>query len=552
VVDVAPDLANDTVNDEGSPDLVDLADDVPPDTDTAEPQDTFELPDNKEEGLPTFLHVPFTRPEEGEPITAEERAAFTRKILKLLRDIKYFDYILYTTHGVDASTGMKDWQFWYNEHFKKEGDLVTFYHPVNLNDGGHNLHIPFSRALGNILSAHVLVEDATIALAAEKLCKGMSASMLGMVHDENDPLPHLMSRNIAAFNHEFLTHDGKKKAVDYSGWFSPYERWNCSRFAYENNPYWGTVWVTNMRSKDDVPHIFRLVPMVRYAVAHSSSDAVKEACGETLQLLEAFAKDIVDSEQRIRTKDAEGVPFLPGFTGDATADKERGDLASFVHYESLIPMGECNARRSAELIGYHEPVKEECGRGEPNMYDEVAFQLNSYNLRICRFFHVAHVANALVNQDDMGAFKLLDGLDERMTQEKSRPPEKMKTDPPKYMRDLALYLVQAATFGFPLTNAEARLIMEHYERSAAEMPAWPFWDPWAESVSEGDHGGYRPPSCKGSGEELSCWFGVEDLAQLFESCWSPFANPAGASYVDCEIVKDPSKWDDPAAATEGN
>jgi hypothetical protein len=54
-------------------------------------------------------------------------------------------------------------------------------------------------------------------------------------------------------------------------------------------------------------------------------------------------------------------------------------------------------------------------------------------------------------------------------------------------------------------------------------------------------GGYRPPSCKGDAGAVECWFQVEDLAQIFETCWSPFVNPSGKKWVDCEIVRDPSQ-----------
>ena len=38
--------------------------------------------------------------------------------------------------------------------------------------------------------------------------------------------------------------------------------------------------------------------------------------------------------------------------------------------------------------------------------------------------------------------------------------------------------------------------------------------------------------------------GIEDMALLFEYCWSPFRNPAGVEFVDCDILSDPSQWDD--------
>jgi len=490
-------------------------------------------------GLPDSLNITYNRADQGTPLTDEEIKTFTRKILSFLKQVKYFDYVLYTTHGVDASTGKRDWQFWFGEHFKKEGDKVTFYHPVNLTDGGHNLHIPMSRVTGDVIAAYLLTDDATAALAAEKLCKGFSASMLGQVYDENDKLPHIMARNVVAFNHEFTTHDGKRKAVDYSGWFSDYERWNTNRFKYVNNPYWGEVWVTNMRSKDDVPHIFRLIPILRYAAVQAKAATVKDACGEALTLLEGFAKDIVDSDYRIRAKNKNGELFIPGYTEDKELNKKQGDLASFINYRDYIPNGECNARRSAELIGYHKPINEDCGRGEPNSYDQISFGLNSYNKRICRYFHVSHIANALVNRDDEAAEKLMSGLEERMTQEKALKEDEMRTEPRNYYLDLALYLAQSHAYGYPLTSEEARTIQEFYGRAVDRTATWPYWDPWASAVPDGELGSYRPSSC----DNDVCWWKVEDFAQIFETRWSPFINPASARYVDCDIVRDPSKWD---------
>jgi len=84
------------------------------------------------------------------------------------------------------------------------------------------------------------------------------------------------------------------------------------------------------------------------------------------------------------------------------------------------------------------------------------------------------------------------------------------------------------------------MVQDHYGRAVDELASWPYWDPWAATVPDGELGAYRPPSCKGSGADESCWIGVEDLAHVFESCWSPLVNPAGARWVDCDIVR--TEW----------
>ncbi|HOH76560.1 MAG TPA: hypothetical protein PLB35_04840 [Myxococcota bacterium] len=541
--DTAMDAADpETTGDEGSkPDLIMDAETVDPDDARDDAADAF---DATPDGLPETLALEFTRPDEGDPVSQADIDAFTRKVMRFLRDVKYFDYVLYTTHGVDASTGKRDFQFWYNERMRKEGDLVTFYHPVNMTDGGHNLHIPMSKLLGNLMAAYMLTGDATAGLAVEKLCKGFSASMLGMVHDENDDLPHLMTRNVVMMAHEFTTHDGKRKAVDPSGWYSAYERWNCDRYQITENPYWGEVWVTNLRSKDDVPHILQMIPNLRYLVETAPAGATLDACTETLTLLEAFTKDIVDHDYRIRTKDFDGTLYEPGYTGDAETDQNQGDIGSFTYWRDFIPMAECNARRASMLIAYKKPGEESCGRGEPNDYDDIAFMNNGYNKRICQFFHLAHIANALVNHDNGEAALLLDGMAERIAEDWALAPNQDKIQVDDYTRNVALLAAQASVFGYPLTSAEVRLIHTYYGRTPDKIADWPYWDPWAETVPQGDLGAYRPPDCEGEGDAKLCWTRIEDMGALWEYCWSPLKNPTGRQWVNCDIVRDPESWDD--------
>ncbi len=525
----------------------DVASDVPPDlpADTpgdAPPDSPTDAVDILPEGFPSSLPFAYNRDDPGPPVPAADVTAFTHRIMALLKQVRYFDYVLYTTYGADVSSKMPDWQFWYCENFRKEGDKVTFYHPQNLNDGGHNLHSPMSHVMTDVLSAWAVTQDATAALAAEKLCKGMSASMLGMVHDKDDPLPWLMSRNVVpASVQESRTHDGKLRAVDPSGWWSSYERWNCYRFEYQDNPELGAMWVTNMQSKDDVHDVFLMVPTLRLVLDGAPSGPAKEACARTLGLLEQFAGDIVDSDYRIRSKDADGQPFLPGYTADDAVNAKQGDVSSFIWWRDIFPKGECNQRRGSELVARHHAVNEDCGRGEPNDYDDLAFQGNSYNKGICRGYHVAHLANSLVNRD-ADAELLMDGLDQRIQLDEALAPDKYQTSVSNWWRDLSVYLVQADAYGLPLRSDEVRKIHQYYGASIDRMSAWPYWDPWASTVPDGELGSYRPADCTGSGDTLDCWFGVEDLAMVFHTCFSPFRNSSGASWVDCSVVRDPLQW----------
>ncbi len=103
-----------------------------------------------------------------------------------------------------------------------------------------------------------------------------------------------------------------------------------------------------------------------------------------------------------------------------------------------------------------------------------------------------------------------------------------------WQRDMAVLLVQSASLGLPLTAAEARHVQQYWKQAATELSAWPNWDLWA--LPDGEYGGaYRPGTSQAA-------VPTEAFGLFFEYCNSPFKNPAGATFVDCAVVADPTKW----------
>ncbi len=92
------------------------------------------------------------------------------------------------------------------------------------------------------------------------------------------------------------------------------------------------------------------------------------------------------------------------------------------------------------------------------------------------------------------------------------------------------------------------MVQTFWDKTAEELKAWPNWDLWDESVPDGSYGGwtnwdwgisenpveqsltqFRPAT---SVEAIP----VQWFTTLFEYCASPFKNPAGAAFVDCELL----------------
>ncbi len=489
------------------------------------------------ETLEQALSFEFVRTDDSEPLEEEQTRQFSETMRDFYRSTGYFDWLLRMSHGVDASTGKRDYRLWWGDtHALKENGVVTIVHDYSEEHGGHNILKSNSMILASVIGGYLITGDATLAKLSELYCKGISSTMLGMVHDESDDIHHLMARNVVTFNHEYTTHDGYSKAVDYSNWFFSYDRWNCSRFQYVDNPYWGEVWVTNTRSKDGMGYLFLATSAVREAMLRAGDEAVRDACGETFELLQEFAGDIVEHDDRIRTKDADGVAYIPGAdTGPPEADT--GDLASFTAWDLLFPDAECNNKQVVRLIAHDEPRETPCTPfgGDP-IYEIQSIQHNAPNGHIMRAYHIALIRWALNHGYDDMARTSLEGLEERFERDRTMDLSKVNSAPDRWLRDIAINWIQAAGAGYPLTAEEVRQVHEYFTRAVETFSAFPEWNLWDASLSDGEYD-WKPPSSKtlDSGEQIQ-WMGAESMGLLLEYCLSPYKNPAGVDLVDCDIL----------------
>ena len=480
---------------------------------------------------PRELPFVFTRPAAGEPLSDAEVTEFTKQVSGLWKKIGWARWLLRTSTGVDPSTGKEDYLAWYNDvHALKEGDTVTF----RQTGGDHNMWIPGSKILSQVINGCALTGEWDQCKLAEQYCKGLTASVKGFIWDEDDPAPFLMARAVFPMDQEFTLDeetwkdDGRKKNVEFSGAYVVWDGWNAHTFEWPHNPTWGYMWVTNMRSKDDVCAIVRTTLFLPYIIADAPYDWVRDACQETMDTMVGFNKDIVDYGYYIRTKDADGTARL----------EEVEDLGNYVWYSDLDPLSECPARLATDLIAYNEPLTNDCGSGFGSVYDMVAPGGNHYNYPIIWNYHMAALGNAMVHGYNDIAYNLLGGLAERLDTYLDPETKEPGIDHHAWQRDMAVLLVQSAAVGLPLTADETRHVHKHWLKGVEELTDWPNWDLWSPDVPDGEYpagNGMRPPS---SDEGLP----RDAIALFLEYCNSPFRNSDGAKFIDCDIVADPEKW----------
>ncbi|MFT6398099.1 MAG: hypothetical protein ACJAYU_002854, partial [Bradymonadia bacterium] len=337
VEDTGPDSVDDTVDDLG-PDLSRLPESVP-----------FEI----------------EREENGVTPTAEEIADFTTAITGMWADSEYFRWVRMTSHGVDASNdeGWFHYALWWQDtQAYREGDTVRWEHTGRAD----NLTLRTCKVLTNAIAGYLMTGDDDMRWVVEEYSRGLAALAMVQEFGEDDPAPYLQARAPFTRNHSFETVGGRQVAIDYDPVRRDENNWNAAIIHNPDNPHWGDVHFVNQRSKDDLPHMFRTMPMLMRAAQDAPDESVREAAELALDYLRGFAQDVIDTGYQIRTKYADGEPVLP-----VQEDGTIKDLASLVFWDPILPDAECPAKYSADLAATGESSFN-CGSGRVNAYENIA------------------------------------------------------------------------------------------------------------------------------------------------------------------------------------
>jgi len=355
----------------------------------------------------------------------------------------------------------------------------------------------------------------------EQYSKGVSAQFAGMVWDSTDTARTIMARAVIPFDHTRVLDTGDTVAVDYSAWRRPTDSWNRQTIRIPANPYWGEVWVRNMRSKDDLPNLFRAGVWLGWTARFGLDPNVRAAAARAHDDLARFAADVIGHGYRIRTRGADGRVFVP-----------QQDLASLATYDFISPTGECTGKITLAQYAYARVLRNHCHTGYGSLYDLIAPQAHFYNLAIIRGFQMTALLTALTSNHNHTARRLMEGLEDRADDVFAMSAGYGNTSPEKWREAGAVFLIQAAACGLPLTWSDVRLIHRQFGQALDTLDRWPYWNLWDPSVPDGEYDYYpRLPIV-----------GVETMGYLLEYCFSPFRNLSGAPCVDCDLVRDPARW----------
>lgn len=485
--------------------------------DTGTPFDSGDTAADRGPTMPTVTRTPA-----GEPLTGAERAAFTQAVTGFWKDVGWFTWIARTSHGLDASANAEHpWMVWWQDTQQiKDGDTITFRHT----GGADNLMIRTSKVLGATAAALVHTDDPTWTTITSGYARGTAALFQGMVWgDAPAETWPITARAIFPSNHAYTLDGGREVVVDYDPVKKEKYSWNAHTVPNDDNPFFGPdLWVRNMRSKDDVPHMWRMVPALDRLAETTDDAALKASLDLARDHLRAMGRDVVEQGWALRSIE----------DGEIWTPVE--DLAHFDYYvfgDATEP--ECTARYAAAWLADAPEAIDgaDCGDGFAQDFEDLS-RANYYNLVIWEQFHLAALQAAVLWGDDDTARRLMDGLvlrTETRMAEVGMAPEK-PFDP-----DTASFLVTAAATGLPLTAAEQRLVVDEYTAAIAHYATWPNWDPWDDSVPDGVLAD-KPPRGDGETDVVR----PSELAWILEVCASPWGQTA--DWIDCDVVLDPSRW----------
>jgi hypothetical protein len=473
--------------------------------------DATVAPDAPSGPPPSKLPFSYTRPDVGQPVTAAELTAITSKYLKLLDDLRYFDFLEERVHGWPQTDPAG--KFWYGTWWSgvsviKQGSQVTYLHA---SDGADNNGLRTAQLMEGACYAHLLWGQPTTGLVAHRIVRGFSSWVMAFEYP-GGPTKTLLSR--AAYPVSVVsTEGGRNLYVDYSQNRPGLDNSATVYVHIPQNTHWGDLWVKNKRSKDDLGHMFRAMAQVEACTGRVSTDA-DQSLTQMRQLYAAWSKAVEADGWKIATLDKNLALYIPLET-----------LARF------IPIGnsECCGLLMLRLMGQGNPGTLSCGNGislEEVLGGEL---IKSGNKQMLRTYHEAAANHALLTGHNTVALDLLKGLATRIESnltavEAGNPPSNLN------LIDLPPLMMHAANAGVPLTSREVRWLHKRIEeadthyRSPGMQPTFDVFDP---STPDGTYP-YEP---------WSAGIHITELGLALGSCASQYRNPAARPLLDCAMVE---------------
>ena len=457
---------------------------------------------------PSILPVGYVRPDVGPPLTPAEIAAATDDVIALLKGTRYFDVVDERVHGWPESENAGFWYgtWWSGVTVTKASGLVTYTHSA---DGADNNGLRTAPLLEGACYGQLLWGKPLNAHLVRKLTRGFSSWALAMKRDATDTAAPMLARAHYAKN-VTSKDDGRTIAIDVSKDLPGVD--GTSQYVHlATNPTFGDIWIKNLRSKDDMGHVFR--SMIQAQACAPRLDAAGQAdFTQMMSLYEALSRQVEKDGWGIATLDKSAQPTMPPVS------------QTLAHY-TLLGNIECPGPLMMALLGDGVAGSLDCGSGISSAEQALGSQLKNGAKQILRTHHEAAVNAAFLKGANAPGLALLQGLTTRVETDRalllgSNPPADLSAS------DIASLLLHSANAGVPLTSDEVRWLHGRIHLAAQTFlapAAAPTYHVFDTATPDGTYA-YEP-----GGDGLS----FLDVGVLLGQCAAPYRNPTTRTMLDC-------------------
>jgi hypothetical protein len=461
---------------------------------------------------PSVLPVGYVRPDVGPPLTPAEIAAATDDVIALLKGTRYFDFVDERAHGWPQSepTGFWYGTWWSGVTVTKASGLVTFTHGA---DGADNNGLRTAPLLEGACYAQLLWDTPLASHLVRKLARGFSSWALAMKRDPSDTAAPMLARAHYARN-VISTDSGRTIAIDVSADLPGTD--GTSQYVHlPTNPSFGDIWIKNLRSKDDMGHVFRA--MIQAQACGPRLDAAGQAdFAQMMSLYEAWSRQVEKDGWGIATLDKSAQPTMPPVS------------QTLAHY-TLLGNIECPGPLMMSLLGDGTPGSLDCGSGISAAEQALGSQLKNGAKQILRTHHEAAVNAAFLEGANAPGLALLQGLTTRIETDRTlllgpNPPADLSA------ADIASLLLHSANAGVPLTSDEVRWLHGRIRLAAQTFlapAATPTYHVFDAATPDGTYD-YEP-----AGDGLS----FLDVGVLLGQCAAPYRNTTTRTMLDCTRLR---------------
>lgn len=460
----------------------------------------------------SILPVGYVRPDVGPPLTPAEIAAATDDVIALLKGTRYFDVVDERAHGWPESepTGFWYGTWWSGVTVTKAGGLVTYKHSA---DGADNNGLRTAPLLEGACYAQLMWGKPLTAHLVRKFARGFSSWALAMKRDPTDTAGAMLARAHYARN-VTSTDSGRTIAIDVSADLPGVD--GTSQYVHlPNNPTFGDIWIKNLRSKDDMGHVFR--SMVQAQACAPRLDAAGQAdFAQMMSLYEAWSRQVEKDSWGIATLDKSAQPTMPPVS------------ETLAHY-TLLGNIECPGPLMMALFGDGVPGALDCGSGISAAEQALGSQLKNSAKQILRTHHEAAVNAAFLKGANASGLALLKGLATRIETDRALL---LGPNPPAGLSaaDISSMLLHSANAGVPLTSDEVRWLHGRIKLAAQTFlapAATPAYHVFEAATPDGVYP-YEP-----GGDGLS----FVDLGVVLGQCAAPYRNDTTRTMLDCARLR---------------